>query len=307
MSGPFDTLFMVTIYWVGLEEKSVSYGTDKVFPDLNFKVNLAFDQSSTQTGIAVADENGKLIGVLDIMNLGLPNADTYIRMLRKWINNNFANLDIGYIICERAEQNAHQMYVKKILQKLIAVLEDFAVDCNNVCYQIDNKTWKKHFLKEDKFHGRRVKTEYVKVAVVEKATDLYPDLQFYYRFMKSTDSADAVGIMYGFIDEVFVNGFKSNMKVCTIMPTAPRRKFSMQFVTLEEFKELVKERPSEYRKLKVVAYNDAMTFEDNARRIINFFDDGAILYTENDKSRMVWKFTADRELTPQHVVIIKRG
>lgn len=305
--GPFDNLFMVSIYWVGIDEKQIYYGTDPVFPKLPFKINVAFDQSSTQTGIAITDENAVLVAVVDIINLGLPNADTYVRMIRKWINNNFVGLDIDYIICERAEQNAKQMYVKKVLQKLIGVLEDFAADCGRVCYQIDNKTWKKHFLKDKKYEGRRVKTELVKVAIVERATEINPNLHFYYRFMKGTDSADAVGIMYGFLEECFTDGFKSNMKVSTIMPIAPRRVFTAIFVTIDEFAVLVKRKPETYQGMSIVAYNDAMTLEDNARRIINFFDKGAILYTENEKTRMVWKFTADKELTSDHVMIVLRG
>lgn len=305
--GPFDTLFIVSIYWAGIDEKQLFYGTGPMLTKLPFKIHIAFDQSSTQTGVAICDENGVLICVIDIINNGLPNSDTYVRMLRKWINNNLDGLDIGYIICERAEQNARQQYVKKVLQKLIGVLEDFAADYNKVCYQIDNKVWKKHFLKDEKYKGRRVKTELVKPAVVERATEIQPNLQYYYRFMKSTDSADAIGILYGFADECFVDGFKSNMKVNTIMPLAPRRVFTIIFVTIEEFAELVKRRPDTYHGMQVIAYNDSMTLEDNARRIINFFDKGAVVYTNNEKTRMVWQFTADKELTLDHVMIVLRG
>lgn len=305
--GPFDTLFMVSVYWVGIDEKQLFYGTETVMPKLQFKIHIAFDQSSTQTGVAVCDENGTLICVIDIINNGLPNSDMYVRMLRKWINNNLEGLDIGFIICERAEQNARQQYVKKVLQKLIGVLEDFAADYNKKCYQIDNKVWKKHFLKDERFKGRRVKTELVKPAIVERAVEIQSNLNFYYRFMKGTDSADAIGILYGFADECFVNGFKSDMKVNTIMPLTPRRVFTMLFVTLDEFRVLVERKPDTYQGMSVIAYNDNMTLEDNARRIINFFDKGAIVYTNNEKTRMVWQFTADKELTADHVMIVLRG
>ena len=305
--SPFDNLFAVSLYRLDTQEKEIYYGTDRVMPGVACKINIAFDQSSTQTGVAITNMQGQLLAVIDIMNLGLPNADTYVRMIRKWINNNFVDLDIGFIICERAEQNAKQMYVKKVLQKLIGVLEDFAADYDKVCYQIDNKTWKKHFLKDPKFKGRRKTTELVKPAVVERASELYPDLHFYYRFMKSTDSADAVGIMYGFMEECFVNGFESDMKVCTIMPTAPRRSYSHQFLTIAEIAKLIEDYPDKYGNMPIVHYNDDMTLEDNARRIINFFDNGAILYTTNEKSKMVWKFTADKELTGDHMMIVKRG
>ena len=304
--GPFDKLFMVTTYWVGINEKSLKYGTDKSFPDLPFQINIAFDQSSTQTGIAIMDENSTLICVIDIVNCGLPSSDEYVRMIRKWINNNLLNLNVGYIICERAEQNARQMYVKKVLQKLIGVLDDFAAEYGKVCYQIDNKTWKKHYLKDAKFDGRRVKTELVKPAIVERTCDLYPDLKFYYRFMRGTDSADAVGIIHGFLAEAFVDGFKSNMKVCLIMPTVPRRAYTLNFVDLDGMRDLVARVPDLYRSLPIVYYNSSMTLEDNARRVINFFDKGAILITDDERTRSIWKFTADKEITAEHMMIVLR-
>ena len=168
-----DSLFMVSIFAVGSGEKFTFYGTGTVIPELDYKVNISFDQSSTQTGIAVMDDDGCLVFVIDLINCGLPDSDTYIRMFREWLNNNFKQLTIGYIICERAEQNAKQYYSKKVLHKLINVLEDFAFYTNSKCYQIDNKVWKKWYLKDEKFKGRRQKTELVKPAVVERSVDLY--------------------------------------------------------------------------------------------------------------------------------------
>lgn len=293
----YKSLFMVSVFWVATGEKEIFYGVDKVIPEIPFRINIAFDQSSKQTGVAIMDDNKGLLAVMDVCNVGLPDSDTYIRMIRKWLYNNLVQQDVGYVICERAEQNAKQVYVKKVLQKLISVLEDFAMDANAPCYQIDNKVWKKYYLKDDKFKGRRQKTEYVKVAVMERSIDLYPILNRYYQFMQSTDSADALGIMYGFLEEFFINGFNSRKRICTIMPMFPKRNYRLQFLTVSEFKELVKANPAKFKHVELVKYNDDYTLEDNARRVINFFRNGAVLFTTDEKTLRLWKFTADKELT----------
>lgn len=305
IADPFESLFQVSLYWLNQKEKMVSTGVNKIIEGIEEEINISFDQSSTQTGICIANNKGEVIGICDVINLGLPDRDMYIRLFRKWLNLNFADIKINYVVCERAEQNAPQQYTKKLLQKLISVLEDFADDHNTQCYQIDNKTWKKWFLRDEKYKGQRVKTELVKVAIVDKAVTLYPCLYYYYRLMRGTDSADAIGIMHGFIDEFFVDGFGSTKKVCTIMPTAPKRKYELTFVTLKEFSEMVSNNPSEYRGLEIVGYNEDMTLEDNARRIINFFSHGAVVTTKSEKVRMLWKYTADKEITQTHIMLVR--
>lgn len=300
----YKNLFMINIFWVATGVKEIFYGVDQILPKIPFRINIAFDQSSTQTGIAIMDDEKGLLAVMDVCNIGLPDSDTYIRMIRKWIANNFEHQDVHYVICERAEQNAKQIYVKKVLQKLISVLEDFAFNVNAPCYQIDNKVWKKYYLKDDKFKGRRQKTEFVKVAVKERSVDLYPSLDRYYQFMSSTDSADALGIMYGFLEEFFTNGFDSNKRICTIMPMFPKRSYKLQFLTVSEFRELVKNNPANFKHVEVVKYNDDYTLEDNARRVINFFKNGAVLYTRDEKTLRLWKFTADKEIDKNYCLYV---
>lgn len=300
-----EKLFVTKFHFIGESTMTYTKGVVESLSDIEQRVSIAFDQSSTQTGISIMDDNNRLVAVVDLINKGLPKED-FIRMVRRWIHLNLDKYSIRYVICERAEQNAPQQYVKKLLQKLIDIIEDFAMDKNVPHYQLDNKTWKKHYLAEDKFKGRRVKTELVKPAIVDKTCDLYPELHNYYYQNDGTDSADAVGIMYGFIHECFVNGLNSKWKVCAIMPTYNRRKYSAEFVTKNELAEKVKSYPQYYNNLTIVKYNPDYTWDDNARKIINFFPNGAILYTDSDKIRIgIWQGEADRELPRDSFVIFR--
>lgn len=307
MDKALESLFQVQLYWIGQIEKLTVTGVSKVIDGIEGHISLAFDQSSTQTGICITDAKGDVIGVCDLINLGLPDRDMFVRFFRKWLSINFEDYDIDYVVCERAEQNAPQQYTKKILQKLIGVLEDFAYDHNITCYQIDNKTWKKWFLADDCFKGRRVQRDLVKEAVKEKAIMLYSSLYYYYRTVPGTDSADAIGIMYGFIKEFFRNGMGSLQKVCVLMPLTPKRKYSLDFRDYDECLSLVKEYPEYYSGMKLIVYNNEMTLEDNARRIINFFDRGAMLLCPDEKTRALWKYTANKELKPNCVMIVRHG
>lgn len=305
-NNPFvANLFETKFHVLGTTEVSFVKGIKDCIPLIDRRVSISFDQSSTQTGIAIMDDNNKLVMVIDLINRGLQKED-FIRLVRKWIDLNLSKFNIHYIIYEREEQNAPQQYVKKLLQKLIDIIRDFSADKGVSCFEIDNKTWKKHYLKEDKFKGRRVKTALVKPAIVEKTCDLCPILKGYYAYRDGKDSADAVGIMYGFVNECFVNGINSYWKICTIMPSYNRRKYTAEFITHDELTTKIKEYPSHYNNLRIAKYNPDYTWDDNARKVINFFRDGAILYTDSDKIRIgIWQGEADRELSKNTYVIFR--
>ena len=290
------------LYWLGATTVSYLKGVVDVFNSrqINEELIITVDESSTQCGICIATASGNILAIMDVINNGLPR-DDFIRFFRKWFRLNFSQYKIKYIVCERAEQNAPQMYVRKLLQKLITILEDFASDYDAEFYQIDNKTWKKHFLSDDCYKGQRIKTELVKLAVVDRACRIYEPFRNYYAMDKGTDSADAIGILYGFLKECFVNG---NWKVCTIMPTYPKRKYSCVFMEIDELKDKVSNGIIS-RNTPIVKYNPEYTFEDNARKIINFFDNGAILYTDDEKTLIgIWQNEADMKLSNKAIVYI---
>ena len=106
-------LFKVKLHWINSTELIYHKGIDCIIGDIDCPICLGFDQSSTQTGIAVTDFKGKLLGVIDCINTGLPK-DDFIRLFKRWLYNNFSSKTIKYVVCERAEQNAPQQYVKKL-------------------------------------------------------------------------------------------------------------------------------------------------------------------------------------------------
>lgn len=299
-----DNLFKVTMFTLNSCKYYKYYGTKQFLNKISIPINIGFDQSSTQTGISIMDNKGNLLCVIDIQNCGMPSEE-YTKYFYKWLQNNLSYQTINYIICERAEQNAPQQYVKIILQNLIKSIDKFALSIGSTLYQIDNKTWKKWYLSEEKFKGRRIKTSLVKPAIVEKTVDLYPQLESYYKSLRGTDSADAVGICYGFSHELFVKGFSGMQKICVLMHTFPLRDYAMEFLTIDEVKARL-ESDSLLSKMRIVMYNTDFTLEDNALRAINYYTVPVLLTTTDKKTLVLFKYTSDRDVNSDLALLVYR-
>lgn len=277
-------------------------GIDTIIPELNIPVLIGVDQSTKQTGICITTLSGKILLVLDIINYGLDSSELYTAMLDMWVENNFNNLIIEKIIYEEVDHNAPQMYVRRKLQAVADIFNKFKYRYKgsgkmDVCC-INNLTWKKHFLADDKYKGRRRKTQDVKLAVQEEVCSRFPELIRYQSYNLNHDSCDAVGIVMGFLDECFIDRDITKLKINTTMKNNPKRKYYKKYV------DTATEKLNVNSNCIQAYYNKDLTLEENCLRALNYHPEGMILIPTTMKDIMLWKFDSNKDLSNKSVLIV---
>lgn len=299
--------FYVTHYFVASDQVYVDSGAyDERFPNVIGEVQIGIDESTTQTGICIANMEGHPLVLIDCINRGLPKAEVFLTLFRRWVNKVFPKMDIRRIIYEEINQNAPQQYARKRLMQVVSILEDYVDNCETdielVC--INNKVWKKHLLADPKYDGMRVKTDLVKTAVKEAVEDLLPGVYKYRRFYYNGDSTDAVGIIYGYTHECFIDEKCKKYIVNNTMKPTPLRSYSKDYYDLTEFTADI--RSGKYPNIKMVKYNPNLTLEDNCLRSLNYNPDGVVLWGLDDRKCInIIKFDANREICERDVLFVK--
>lgn len=300
--------FYITHFIISTGQVFVDSGPlDTKFPVFNGPVQLGIDESTTQTGICVAAMDGTPIMLIDVINRSLPKAEVYLTLLRRWINNVFPKMDIKRIIYEEINQNAPQQYARKRLMQVVNIIESYADTCESdielTC--INNKVWKKHFLSDSRYDGKRVKTELVKMAVKEEAERQYSNLVHYKRYYYNGDSTDALGIIYGYSKECFIDNKCTKYKINNTMKPTPLRSYLKEYYSMAEITNKIKS--GEIKGVKLAKYNPNMTLEDNCLRAVNYNPQGVIIWGLTDSKKVVniLKFDANTELTENSVILIR--
>lgn len=308
--GRFDSygrLFIQTIYTSSGIYSHIGEGS--IIGGIDCPVQIGIDESTSQTGLCICDMKGNLLMLVDLINKGLPKAEIFLAMLEQWVDNNFPQLDIRRIIYEEINQNAPQQYARKRLIQVVSVFERYYYRAPHefeLC-SINNLTWKKHLLAADKFKGRRKKTELVKEAAKEALTDLYPEAQEYMYVNGKGDSADAFGVVYGYMHECFLNADGKHRRVNATMKSTPIRKYAKKYMDFDEFAKLVQSSPEQKQKYsgyKYLTYNSEYTLEENCLRAINYCSTGVVLIDPSDTALMQWKFDSNRELSHKAMLIV---
>lgn len=285
----YQRLFKVLISFNGKTYQN--YGIKKMLPTVPFKVLIGVDESTSQTGLCIIDEKGKPIFLVDLVNLGLPNARLYASMLRRWVENNFEGLKILTIVYEEVGFNSPQKEVKKKLNSIVDIFEDYKYSyCPSIEVKaVNNLTWKKHFLNDPVYKGRKKKRSEVKLAVQEEVCKRYPEFTDYQNYNFGFDSCDAVGIIKGYLCECFVDEDLSKPKINKIMKNYPKRKYTKEYWDLK------------VNKIKIEApilfYNSELTLEDNCLRAINSYPNGVFIRPDSLKTLNYWKFDSNKDLS----------
>lgn len=281
---------------------------DEQFPIINGPVQLGVDESTTQTGICVADMKGNPLMLIDLVNLSLPKAEVYLTLLKRWVHYVLPKMDVRRIIYEEINQNAPQKYARKRLMQVANIFEDYVneaeTDIELVC--INNKTWKKHLLASPEYDGQRVKTELVKAAVKKEVYNHIPTMCDYRFVYQNGDSCDAYGIVYGYKKECFIDEACKERKVNSTIKNTPLRKYSSRYVDLPDLRKQVTEgKISNFKKFKKLRYNADLTLEDNCLRSINYNPAGVILYGLNiEKVKNMLCFDANRDISENTVLLV---
>ncbi len=267
-------------------------GVGTMFSEEKTPLLVGIDQSTSQTGLCITTLGGRVVYLIDVINTSASiNRETFIRMFEKWMLNNFKQFNFRTVVYEEMGQNAKQESARKLLKKMTAIIEKVCLNSLQTEYvAINNGTWKKHFLKDPKYKGRKHLREDVKLAVQEHAMELYPNATGYIKASGGRDSCDAMGIVLGYLEEAYVDEKRQRRQVNKTMKDFPIRTFEYRVKSVDELKSLVSENG-----YKLLWYNGEMTFEDNCFRAINWHSRGVVLYVRDTKGLRLVKWDNDND------------
>lgn len=293
--------FKVGIYNAITNKTVFRTGVDTMFSEEKTPLLVGIDQSTSQTGLCITTLGGRVVYLIDIINTSASiNRETFIKMFEKWMLNNFKQFNFKTVVYEEMGQNARQESARKLLKKITAIIEKVCINSLHTEYvAINNGTWKKHFLKDPKYTGRKHLREDVKLAVQEHAMELYPNAIGYIKASGGRDSCDAMGIALGYLEEAYVNPKKQWRQVNKTMKDFPIRTFEYRVKGIDDLKTLVKE--NDY---KLLWYNGEMTFEDNCFRAINWNSKGAVLYVRDAKGLRLAKWDSDKIIKDNKCLLV---
>lgn len=296
----YSALFKITLSVSG--KVFANSGTKRIMPELKQELCLGVDQSTSQTGICLTDLKGKPVAVLDIINLGLP-ASIYIEMMREWVFNNLPALQINRIVYEEVGHNSPQKYVKRKLQAVANIFECYKTATKQTfpIIEINNVTWKKHYLADPCYKGRKKAREDVKLAIVEETCKRFPQFERYQKYNFGHDSCDATGIIVGYFAECFVDNDINKMRVNTTMPPRPKRQFSVTYHDISK-----EDSKTQFgSNVQILRYNPNFTLDDNIKRAGNYAPDGVIIIPDSEKTLMMWKFNSGKELSLTAIMFVQ--
>ena len=174
--------------------------------------------------------------------------------------------------------------------------------------------WRSHFLKDPVYKGRRKKTELVKVATEEEACRRNPWLSEYAEWHNSPpDSMDAVGIYYGFKEEVFMDDTMTTKRVNSTMLPISNLGYEKVLIRLKvsNCKEYLKKRYGSLvysRGLEFYSYNSKYSWQENALRVCGASNAICVIAVTDPKDVQAIRWELGEELRPGEIyaVVTKR-
>lgn len=202
-NGPEDTYKIIDIY--GEADFNLDNGRIKL-EDKFYLIGL--DMSTTQSGIAILDDNWNIVTMIDLINNG-EKEDAYLNHLRAVFNSNFKRMRCKLVVLEEQikTENGRMIYGKlsELQGSILSMSGIFGKKINRIKPQV----WKSEFLYDSKYTGRKQKTIDVKIATGEEVETRFPKVKKYIdvmtQFSKSDqgyicDSCDAVGALLGYLE-----------------------------------------------------------------------------------------------------------
>lgn len=199
---------------------------------------IAFDQSTSQTGLAIWNVQGDLICVADFVNSGkVLDFPIYTGMLSNIMKKILEDCFVEQFIYEKHSRMPG--LADSVLMKMKGTMDMWkfnipaleGLDYGEILPQV----WRKHFLRGDPRYKGRYTKDKVKGAAYEECCLRYPELKKYFdSFRQVPDSCDALGIGEGFIQENWEGGWKRTLrKVNTTIEKELVHKFEYKLVHLK--------------------------------------------------------------------------
>lgn len=240
------------------------------------KLLVGFDQSTTQTGMFVKTVDGTPVLTVDFVNkISLPHA-LYEQMMLIMLKKMFTAHKVELVVIEKPFGQKSKISfeamikLKGFMETLMYTIPSF----NGVKLgEIYPQSWRKEFLKNPKYNGRKKATSDLKQCAREESVDRYPNLATYmYAFAGGVpDSADAIGVLEGYLATNYKGGFK-------VINTTMKANFAVKYdyfiahIKPDEVKMFLQEQSPQvgwYRGFDIVLYNPDLTLANNCQRAVS--------------------------------------
>lgn len=174
------------------------YNFSLILPE-NLVYDVALDQSSSCTGIAIFSTDNQLKILLELAR-DTGNKETFYRDVKQVLANIVKGRVVRLVICEDPPPVKGKMYSSRVLLELRGRVEswmEIIPEFNSAKFcSIFPQSWKTLVMDKSKGKGRSS----VKKCIAEDVTDIFECFRIYYNnaFNKDYDGFDAVGILEGY-------------------------------------------------------------------------------------------------------------
>lgn len=238
------------------------------------KIMIGFDQSTSQTGMFVRTVDGTPVLTVDFVNKASMPHPLYEQMMLIMLQKMFAGHKVELVVIEKPFGQKSKMSfeamikLKGFMETLMYTVPEFrGVKLGEIYPQ----TWRKEFLKDSRYKGRKKATPYLKQCAREESVIRYPSLaQYMYAFSGVPDSADAIGVLEGYLETNYKDGFQ-------VINTTMKSNFAIKYdymivhLTPDGVQDFLKTEAPQfgwYRGFNIALYNPDLTLANNCQRAV---------------------------------------
>lgn len=262
-------------------------------------IDIGIDQSTSQIGFAARNaDTHELLCMMDIVNMGFPDKESFKSAFARFLKLNLAGINVRTFIYEIPVEHGGNMYVRRILDDLLMFmsrLPGLVPELQKAeMLQVNNLTWKTHYLADPCYKGLRKRTEDVKRAAMAETLKRYSWARMPCEYFPGPpDSCDAVGILYGSFEEMTSSFSPQYRRVNKLMPAKPRIKYDYRVVAcpishIRDF--AIKEFKLGNEPLRLMEYNPDMSMDENCRRFVSNYKGTGVLTVTSSKAQSVLKW-----------------
>lgn len=235
---------------------------------------IGFDQSTTQTGLFIKTTTGKFVAMIDIENMNSMPHSIYEQMMLVFLKNTFYQKKIELVVIEKPfkakGKGSYETLVKLkgFMETLMYTVPEFrGVKLGEIYPQ----TWRKEFLANKTYTGRKKATKDLKQCAREETIKRYPLTEWYANLTTNApDSCDAVGVLDGYIQTNYKDGVRV---INTTMKANYQVKFDSMIALIDPdhltdyFKQNAP-KAAWYRGIETIKYNSDLSMQNNCIRAV---------------------------------------
>lgn len=297
---------------------------DKIFVDAPFdkipnitipeqsQLVLALDPSSKQTGVALGDMKGNLYTFFDFKNKSC-DLNEYKTYLNDYMMRLSDKYKIDYLVYEvpfkKSNDVAYDVLhnIEMTLRRYENVIKGLTRES---MYPTLPGVWRKSFLADKRYTGRRRERELLKEAAREECSNRYPQYKdFFYATEYVPDCTDAIGIYHGFLHEYWYDRERQIRRVSKINSRYSRNHLYEKSIVNEPFESIIKiALNSANRDVSIFAYNKDFTTEENCEIVTSQTNNtcALIAFDELSKDLLKWESGFPQQIGCMYAVICRR-